>query len=203
MSENFDVVIAGAGHNVLILGCYLAKAGQRVCIAERKEKAGGSVATDPNLTGPGFRQDICSVSHSMLMANPMVLNDELELFSKFGLKYSHPDKLTSIFFDDGTVLEFWSDLERTVASIKKISETDAANFEAFVNIVDNSLDMVIMGMFSVPPTAGMQAMIMDQTPEGQEMLRLQSIRSGPEGVFTVKASGIPLVPGSTLAAEVP
>ena len=175
MPNNFDVVIAGAGHNSLVLGCYLAKAGQRVCIAERKEKAGGSVATDENLTGPGFRQDICSVSHSMLMANPMYRNDELELKSRFGLQYAQPDKLTAIFFDDGTVLEFWSDLERTVASMKQISEKDAANFESFVNTVDASLDMVIMGMFSVPPTAGMQSMMMDQTPEGQEMLRLQSI----------------------------
>ena len=175
MSKDFDVVIAGAGHNSLVLGCYLAKAGQSVCIAERKEKAGGSVATDENLTGPGFRQDICSVSHSMLMANPMYRNDELELQSRFGLQYAQPDKLTAILFDDGTVLEFWSDLERTVASMQLICEKDAANFESFVNTVDASLDMVIMGMFSVPPTSGMQTMMMDQTPEGQEMLRLQSI----------------------------
>ena len=175
MSENFDIVIAGAGHNALVLGCYLAKAGQRVCIAERKEKAGGSVATTEEFTGAGFKQDVCSVSHSMLMANPMMRNDELGLASKFGLKYSHPEKMTSIFFDDGTVLEFWSDLERTVASMMKISEKDARNYEAFVNTVDLSLDMVVMGMFSVPPSAGMQTMMMDQTPEGQEMLRLQSI----------------------------
>jgi phytoene dehydrogenase-like protein len=175
MSENFDVVIAGAGHNALILGCYLAKAGQRVCIAERKEKAGGSVATDANLTGSGFRQDICSVSHSMLMANPMYRNDELELISRFGLEYAQPERMTGICYDDGTVLEFWSDLERTVESMAKISETDARNFESFVKTVDATLDMLVMGMFSVPPTAGMQAMMMDATPEGQELLRLQAI----------------------------
>jgi phytoene dehydrogenase-like protein len=45
MAESYDVVIAGAGHNALIVGCYLAKAGQKVCIAERREKAGGSVST--------------------------------------------------------------------------------------------------------------------------------------------------------------
>ena len=112
----------------------------------------------PDRFGNVHRQDVCSVSHSMLMANPLIRNDELQLLAKFGLEYSHPDRMTAIFFDDGTVLEFWSDLERTVASMMKISETDARNFEAFVNTVDVSLDMVIMGMFSVPPTAGMQTL---------------------------------------------
>ena len=65
----FDVVIAGAGHNALIAGCYRAKAGLRVCIAEANEKAGGAVST-AEVTGPGFKQDICSVSHAMLMGNP-------------------------------------------------------------------------------------------------------------------------------------
>src|SRR5438552_12823905 len=118
MAETFDVVIAGAGHNSLIVGSYLAKAGLKVCIAERKEKAGGSVAT-AEITGPGFKQDICSVSHAMLMANPMIRNDELELYSKFGLRYSHPEKMTAMIYDDGSVLEFWSDLDRTCASIAK------------------------------------------------------------------------------------
>ena len=44
MTGTYDFVIAGSGHNALILGCYLAKAGQRVCIVEKNEKAGGSDA---------------------------------------------------------------------------------------------------------------------------------------------------------------
>jgi len=174
VAEEFDVVIAGAGHNALVVGCYLAKAGLKVCIAERKEKAGGSVAT-AEITGPGFKPDICSVSHAMLMANPMVRNDELELYSKFGLRYSHPDKMTAMIFDDGSVLEFWSDLDRTCASMAKISQKDADSFRDFCTVVDKALDMVVMGMYSVPPSAGAQTMMMDSTPEGQEMLRLQSI----------------------------
>lgn len=174
MSETYDVVIAGAGHNALITGCYLAKAGLKVCIAELKEKAGGSVATS-ELTGPGYRQDVCSVSHSMLMGNPLIRNDELKLLSKYGLKYAHPEKMTALFFDDGSSLEFWSDLDRTCESMAKISAVDADNFRRFVTTVDAALDMIIMGMYNVPPATGMQAMMMDSSPEGQEMMRLQSI----------------------------
>ena len=45
MSKKYDVVIAGGGHNGLVLGCYLAKAGLKVCIVERNEKVGGGVMT--------------------------------------------------------------------------------------------------------------------------------------------------------------
>lgn len=174
MTDQFDVVIAGGGHNALIAGCYLAKAGLSVCIAERNGKVGGSVATD-EMTGPGFRQDTCSIAHTMIQANPLLRNDELGLFAKFGLRYIQPEKMTAVAFEDETVLEFWSDLDRTCASMAKISPKDAGNYRAFCTQVDHALDMIVMGMFSVPPSVGAQTMMMDQSPEGQEMMRLQSI----------------------------
>jgi phytoene dehydrogenase-like protein len=86
MTETYDFVIAGAGHNALILGCYPSKAGQKVCIAERNDKAGGSVATQ-ELAGAGFKHDVCSVAHSLILGNPLMQRDELQLKSKYGLKY--------------------------------------------------------------------------------------------------------------------
>src|SRR3546814_568669 len=180
MNDSYEVVIAGGGHNSLIVGCYLAKAGVKTLIVERKDKAGGSVATR-ELTGPGFKQDVCSVSHALIQGNPLMRNDELELLSKYGLKYNHPERISALLFDDGTVLEFWSDLDRTCASMEKISPKDAENYRRFVDTVDKTLDMLVMGMFSVPPDPGMQAMMMNQTPEGQE-LRSEERRVGNEGV---------------------
>lgn len=174
MTDSFDIVIAGGGHNSLIAGCYLAKAGLRVCIAERCDRLGGSVST-AEVTGPGFKQDLCSITHTMLQGNPLIRNDELELFSKFGLQYTHPEKMTAVAFDDGTVLEFWSDLDRTCASMARISERDAESFRAFCVQVDKMMNLIVTGMYSVPPSAGAQAMMMDQTPEGQELMRLQAM----------------------------
>lgn len=174
MTEEFDVVIAGGGHNSLIVGCYLAKAGVKTCIVERRPQAGGSVATS-ELTGPGFHHDVCSVSHALIMGNPLIRNDELQLLSKYGLKYAHPEKMTALFFDDDTVLEFWSDLDRTCESIAKISPRDAESYRRFVDFVSKTLDMIVMGMFNVPPGGGVQAALLDQSPEGQEMMRLQAI----------------------------
>jgi len=111
MSESYDVVIAGGGHNAMILACYLAKAGVSVCVAERNEKLGGGVMTQ-EYTLPGYRHDTHSVAHTLIQANPLILNDELELKSKYGLTYINPEKMTAAIFDDGSVLEFYSDLER-------------------------------------------------------------------------------------------
>jgi phytoene dehydrogenase-like protein len=176
MTETYDFVIAGSGHNALILGCYLSKAGQKVCIVEKNAKAGGSVAT-AELAGPGFKHDVCSVAHSLILGNPLMQRDELQLKSRFGLRYLMPEKLTAIFFDDGSVLEFYSDMERTCASIAQFSERDAAAYRKFVEKVNATLDMVVLGMFSVPPDAGLQAAMMDQSAEGREMMRLQAISS--------------------------
>src|SRR5579883_1238965 len=141
-ADAFDVVIAGGGHNSLVLGCYLAKSGLTVCIAEKNDRVGGSVATREN-TGPGFKQDICSVSHNLLMGNPMMRNDELQLFSRFGLRYAQPDKMTALLFDDGSKLEFWSDLERTCRSMATFSRKDAESFRAFCTAVGKNLDLII------------------------------------------------------------
>jgi phytoene dehydrogenase-like protein len=176
MSKPYEVVIAGGGHNALIVGCYLAKAGVKTCIVERKEKAGGSVATS-ELTGPGFKHDVCSVAHALILGNPLMRNDELQLKSKYGLEYKMPERLTAVFFDDGSVLEFYSDLDRTCDSIAKFSTRDAEAYRRFYDQVSRTLDMVVMGMFSVPPGFGVQAALLDQSPEGQEMMRLQSISS--------------------------
>lgn len=174
MTDIYDIVIAGGGHNALIAGAYLAKAGLSVCIVERNGKVGGSVAT-AEFTGPGFKQDVCSTAHAKLISSPLIRNDELGLLARHGLRYTHPEKMTAILFDDGTTLEFWSDLDRTCASMAQYSARDAEKFRLFCASVDHALDMIVMGMDSVPPSVGVQVMMMDQSPEGQEMLRLQAI----------------------------
>lgn len=174
MAEKFDVIIAGGGHNGLITACYLAKAGVSVCVVEQGDKIGGGTKTG-ELAAPGFLSDLCSVSHSMIQANPVIRDDELQLKAKFGLQYLNPDKITAMIFDDGRVLEFYTDLDRTCKSIAQFSPHDADAYRRFCNEVFQTLDMLAMGMFSVPPNVGVQAAMMDSNPVGQELMRAQSI----------------------------
>ncbi|GLU37310.1 NAD(P)/FAD-dependent oxidoreductase [Pseudomonas sp. NBRC 100443] len=176
MTEKYEVVVVGGGHNGLIAACYLAKAGVNVCVVEQSDRIGGGAMTR-ELIAPGFLNDICSVAHTMLQANPLLRNDELELQSRYGLKYVNPEKMTAAIFEDGRVLEFYTDMERTCQSIAQFSQHDADAYRRFNQQVFQMLDMLVMGMYNIPPSAGMQAAMLDQSPQGQEMMRAQSISS--------------------------
>ena len=90
MAKQYDVVITGAGHNGLTVGCYLANAGFDVCLVERSDMVGGGVISK-ELTAPGFITDPCSTIHVIAQYSPIIQNDELGLISKYGLKYLYPE----------------------------------------------------------------------------------------------------------------
>ena len=80
MAEQYEVVVAGAGHNGLMVGAYLAKAGLDVCVLEKQDYVGGGVTTREH-TIPGFKHDICSTWHGFIQTNPVIKDDELGLLS--------------------------------------------------------------------------------------------------------------------------
>jgi phytoene dehydrogenase-like protein len=88
--SSYDVVVMGAGHNGLTAAAYLAKAGKKVLVLERKPHFGGGVSTRELIT-PGYWNDEHSNVHIMIQGNPMLRDDELGLLSKFGLEYIYPD----------------------------------------------------------------------------------------------------------------
>src|SRR5947207_5454857 len=85
-----DIIAVGSGHNGLVAAAYLAVAGKRVLVLERNAWFGGGVVTR-ELTRPGFRHDQHSMSHIFIQANPLLLNDDLGLKRKYGLRYVFPD----------------------------------------------------------------------------------------------------------------
>ncbi len=82
-----DVVIVGAGHNGLTCACYLAKAGKKVLVLERRHIVGGAVCTQDDLI-PGYRLDVGSSAHIMIHLTPVLRDLELH---KFGLEYLEMD----------------------------------------------------------------------------------------------------------------
>ena len=80
MAERYDAVIIGGGHNGLVCAFYLAKAGLKVEVLERRGVVGGAAVTEE--FHPGFRNSVAAYTVSLL--NPTVIRD-LELH-RHGLK---------------------------------------------------------------------------------------------------------------------
>jgi phytoene dehydrogenase-like protein len=122
----FDVVVAGAGHNGLVTAAYLGKAGYRVLVLEANEHVGGDTATQ-ELVRPGYLHDSCSTAHAIFMESPIWRDQELPL-AEYGLEYINDDLAVHMPFPDGTWLTQWRDLDRTCEEFAKFSPRDAATF---------------------------------------------------------------------------
>ena len=126
MPDQFDIIVAGAGHNSLIATAYLAKAGYRCLVLESRAIVGGGVKT-AQLTLRGFEHDVCSSAHVLIQDSPILRNDELGL-NQYGLEYLFPDPVVHIPFPDGSYLTQWRDLDRTCEEFAKFSKKDAAAY---------------------------------------------------------------------------
>jgi phytoene dehydrogenase-like protein len=127
MTNSFDVVVAGGGHNSLITAAYLAKAGYEVLVLEAREAVGGGAVSE-ELTLKGFRFDSCSTGHTLIQPNPVLRDDELGLKSVYGLEYVSPDPIAHIVFPDGESFTHWLDLDRTCDELERFSRRDAAAY---------------------------------------------------------------------------
>ncbi len=147
---HYDVVIVGAGHNGLTCACYLAKAGRKVLVLERRHIVGGAVCTQDDLI-PGYKLDVGSSAHIMIHLTPVLRDLELH---KFGLEYLDMDPWAYYpILGTGTGISFYRDLDKTCASIAKISPKDAEAYRAFVYHW-GELNEGIFETFLKPPSPG-------------------------------------------------
>jgi len=124
----YDVIIIGAGHNGLTAAAYLAMAGRRVLMLERRELVGGCAVTeevDPELA-PGCRVSTASYIASML--RPSIIRD-LRL-DAHGLRMVACEPSVQAAFDDHDVVAWWPDEPRMRAELERIAPQDGAAFFA-------------------------------------------------------------------------
>ena len=119
---SYDAVVVGAGHNGLTAAAYLARAGLSTLVLERRPIVGGACVTEE--IAPGCRASTTSYIASML--RPEVIRD-LDL-PRHGLRMVPCDPALFVPFPDGTAAPWWSDRERTVHELEKLSPADARTF---------------------------------------------------------------------------
>src|SRR6478735_1491933 len=120
-----DAVIIGGGHNGLVTAFYLAKAGYKPLVLERRPQPGGAAITEE--FHPGFR---CStLSHSAGPLRTDIVRDmHLE---KHGLKMIAPEIGVTALSPEGRSLIFYNDAEKSAQEISKFSQKDAARYPQF------------------------------------------------------------------------
>ena len=120
-------VVVGAGHNGLVAGCYLARAGRDVVVLERLDRPGGGSRTEETI--PGYRFDLHSVAHNII--NMTRIPAELDLAGA-GLEYREMDPFSMAVFGDGRIVRFHRSVEQTVASIAEHDRDEAAAYASFI-----------------------------------------------------------------------
>jgi phytoene dehydrogenase-like protein len=171
-----DIIAVGSGHNGLVAAAYLAAAGKKVLVLERNAWFGGGVVTR-ELTRPGFRHDQHSMSHIFIQGNPLLLNDELRLKSRYGLEYIFPEVPMMSVFEDGTTLKLYRDPERSAAEIARFSRKDADAFRRLSQQAAAWLPMIASTLYAPPAPVGASNAMLDESREGRELWRVIQMSS--------------------------
>lgn len=123
--DRYDAIVVGAGHNGLIAGAVLARAGLRVLTLERRQRVGGAldaVELLPGIRGP-------ALAHTIGRLRPSIVRS-LGL-ARHGLSLIRPDVRAVSLQPEGRALTLWADPRRTADELRAWSATDAFAYPTF------------------------------------------------------------------------
>ncbi|HEX8533097.1 MAG TPA: NAD(P)/FAD-dependent oxidoreductase [Allosphingosinicella sp.] len=167
MAGRYDAVVIGAGHNGLVCAFYLARAGLKVRILERRGIVGGAAVTEE--FHPGFRNSTASYTVSLLQ--PKVIRD-MKL-ADHGYRVIERPISNFLPQEDGGYLKLGGGLERTQAEFARFSRKDAAALPAYYEALEHVADVLRDLALRTPPNlgGGLRTLI-DGARQGRRLARM-------------------------------
>ncbi|MBI4515994.1 MAG: NAD(P)/FAD-dependent oxidoreductase [Deltaproteobacteria bacterium] len=164
MTTRYDTIVVGGGPNGLVCAAYLAKAGRKVLLLERRHETGGGLNTDEY---HGFRFNLHAIYH--MMGERMPAHHDLDLPS-LGLRYLYPSVGAAFPLRDGRALIFSRDPHATAHSIEQLSPHDGAAFLKMWDEFQPMLEQYLIPMtYQLPLPPVDQLVEMGQTAVGTRL----------------------------------
>ncbi len=172
METNWDVIVIGGGPNGLMTAAYLAKAGAKVVVVERRYEIGGGLATEEVLF-PGYYSNMHAIYHMMVDYMPAMKDFNLD---RHALVWVKPNLQMAMVYGDGTSLMLTKMVEDTVDSIHKFSHKDAVAFGKQIRVWRRMMDEIVGPATYLPAKPSLDLIVtMQKTEIGRELLELNEM----------------------------
>jgi phytoene dehydrogenase-like protein len=145
MTGSYDAIIIGAGHNGLVTACYLARAGWKVLVLERRHVVGGACVTEE--TFPGFKVSTAAYVNSLFRKE--IIRD-LKL-GDYGFEMLERNPSSFSPFPDGRYLLLGPDAQLNQREIGKFSAKDADNYPKYEAMLERVAAVIEPTLVMTPP----------------------------------------------------
>lgn len=169
----YDGIILGTGHNALVLQAYLSRSGLKTIALDRANSPGGGLATVENPRLPGFRHNTHSFFHRGLTALPWYRDLELE---RHGARYIEPDLNVALILKDGRSLQWWTDTEKSLASVAEFSRRDATTLRRWIDEFRPIVERILIPEAQSPPLpAEQRERLLSKSALGRRLLEVSRL----------------------------